>query len=65
MSHLKTKKNERFFCPLLFGSFPGFVHLSSFWKEQLLVENEYGAWHDTDWRKPKAVLGEKSAPVPL
>jgi hypothetical protein len=53
------------FCPLLFGSFSGFTHLTSFWKEQHVVENEYGAWHDTDGRKPKAILGKKSVPVPL
>jgi hypothetical protein len=53
------------FCTLLFGSFPGFAHLSSFWKEQHVIENEYGAWHNTDGRKQNAVLGEKRVPVPL
>ena len=53
----KAKKKRKFlFCPLLFGSFPDFAHLSSFWKEQHVVENEYGAWHDTDGRKPNTAL---------
>jgi hypothetical protein len=66
MSHFKDKKKmEVLFSPLFFGSFPGFAHLSSFWKEQYVVENEYGERHDTDRRNPKAVLGEKSVPVPL
>jgi hypothetical protein len=54
-----------FFCLLLFGSFPDFAHLSSFRKEQHVVENEYGSWHDTDGRKPITALGEKSVPVHL
>jgi hypothetical protein len=65
MSEFKDNKNGSSFLSVTFWKLPGFVHLSSFWKEQYVVENEYGEWHDTDRRKPKTVLGEKSVPMPL
>jgi len=65
MSQFKDEKMKFLFCPLIFGSFSGFAHFSSFRKEQHVTENEYEAWHDTDGRKPKAVLGKKCVPLPL